>query len=505
MHVLWRLKRRFWNFLVTFKFSHAKALTTPAPEQDEDKVTPVPFASRFTEVPIDGIVVADHIPRDEAQTFALRFCQVQTWLNRAFSPMQRGLPEVDANPFDALVAAYTPAHRRCYRAPVRPPGMNGALDLGVLAVASPYACYLERASVGSYRWDLTRLHGFELHRGLLAPAVSVEFDVDAATSRLRATRIDSELGTAAPGDAHWDVSQRLAVCAATTHLTLVRHFNWLHLVLGAPLAMTARSRLAPNHPVRRLIRPHVYATYSSNEMVTIVQMNRGGDFENCFSFSHKGMCSLFEATREDFDLRMIAPEIDAQRRGIAASAVEQPALDNRLALMGVIRAHVSRYLALYYDSDTAAANDEAVGAWIEDLCGYVPHGVREIAGEPLTIAGLTELISTMIYMATVEHEIVDSGVWDYQLWNDLDPVRVYANNARCPVDVYQRIVNANFILNVPRTPLMSDFSALALDDRGAGAFRQFRSDLATLQGCLDLEPASSWRMEPKFLKANINA
>ena len=48
------------------------------------------------------------------------------------------------------------------------------------------------------------------------------------------------------------------------------------------------------------------------------------------------------------------------------------------------------------------------------------------------------------------HEILGTGMWNYQMWTHVQPVHVYANGARGPVDVYQRLVNANFLLNVRR-------------------------------------------------------
>jgi hypothetical protein len=52
---------------------------------------------------------------------------------------------------------------------------------------------------------------------------------------------------------------------------------------------------------------------------------------------------------------------------------------------------------------------------------------------------------------------------------------------------------------------MNDFSSLALDQRGAAAFRAFLHDLAGLQALMDGQPAACWRIEPRNLKANINA
>ena len=281
-----------------------------------------------------------------------------------------------------------------------------------------------------FLWDLTGLDGFACHSGLRPPVALVEFAVDASDGYPKPTHIDCELGSCKPGDPDWPDAQHLALCAVTTHLSLVRHFNWVHLVCGGPLAFVTRNRLPARHFLRRLLQPHVYDTQSSNQMVTIVQMDRGGDFENIFSFTHGGMCELFEATCGQFDLRMVEPDLDAGRRGV--TGLPSPALDNRRAQMTLIQAHVARSVSVYVGSDGALAQDEAIGAWLEDLASYVPAGVTEMAGKPPTIEGLVTLVSTLIYLTTVEHEIVGSGVWDYQTWSDVQPARVAATAGARP-------------------------------------------------------------------------
>ena len=131
--------------------------------------------------------------------------------------------------------------------------------------------------------------------------------------------IDSDLGVAHPGDHDWHAAQRLAMCALATHVTLVRHFNWIHLVCGGPLAIVTHNRLPTTHPIRRLLQPHVYLTQFSNRIVTLPQLEPDGDFENVFSFTHRGVCELFEATIDDFDLRTMEPDVDATRRGSRGS------------------------------------------------------------------------------------------------------------------------------------------------------------------------------------------
>jgi hypothetical protein len=501
---VWLLRRTFWNRFMIFKFRHNRPLTIPVPVP-EPIIDQVPIAEKFPDVVIPSIYVAERIPRDERQTVGLLFCKLQAWLNRRFSPMHPGAGEVDAKPDVALRAAYTSAHRRCFPAPLRPGAYEGEVDLGHLAVASPYACYLEEDGQGGYRWDLTSLDSFESHPGLRSPAALVEFALDPSAKHPRATRIDCELGSCAPGDADWAEATRIAMCALSTHLSLVRHFNWVHLVCGDPMALATRNHLPADHPIRRLLQPHVYATQSSDQMVTYVQMTRDGDFENTYGLTHEGICDLFEATSGEFDLRRVDPSVDNQLRGLEGASFETPALENRLAIMDVIHEHVARYLALYYVDDEALAHDDAVASWMADLRRKIPRGVDEIAGTSPNLGGMADLIATFIYLATVEHEIVDSGVWNYQLWSDVQPPRVYANGQRLPRDVYQRMVSANFNFQIPRTKLMVDFSSLALDERGASAFTTFLDDLGALQRTIDREPAACWRIEPRNLKSNINA
>jgi len=421
--------------------------------------------------------------------------------------MQPGVPPVDADPSLALMAAYPAANRRLYRAPLRPQGYD-PVDLGLLAVASPYACYLQRVEDGPpgpprYRWDFEDLKSYACHPGVCSPWAVVDFEPDDTGTALRATHIESALGSIEAGDPEWAAAQRLALCAASTHLTLVRHFNWLHLVCGASVAIATHNCLPARHPVRTLLQPHLFATQFGNEIVTRIALAPGGDFESIFSLSHRGVSALIDATVDEFDFGVIDPDVDAAHRGVQGLA--PPSIENRRQHHTVFLAHARRYLACYYDDDDHIGADPAVQSWRAELARRI-HGIDQVGGPTTTVDGTARLVAAIIQLATVEHEILGSGMWDYQLWNDAVPARVPVDVASgVPLDVYQRLVNANFNLNVHRTALMSDLSSLALDDAGADAFRAFRSDLLALQGSLDATSPAPWRMEPKRLKLNINA
>ncbi len=500
---MWFLRKLVWNQLAVLKFRSSKPDVIPVPKDGDKPIKAVSLASQFPGIPISNILVADHIPPDEAAPTKLRFYDFQVAMYRLFSPMQPGLPPIDADDEKALADAYTAAHRRSFPAPALPDEYKEPVDLGLIAVASPYAAYLEKSSDGEYQWDLTSLGRYKHHDGLVSLGVLVRFLAE--QGRLKPARIESELGASEPGDENWELAQKLALCAITTHAAIIRHYNWVHLTAGGCFAIATRNCLNASHPLRRLLWPHMFATQLSNYITTKGQMVKGGDFESIFSFTQEGMCKLFEDSYKDFDIGMFDPGADAERRGTKNAGFDTPALDNRILHFDVMQAHALRYLQLYYASDSELTKDVEFINWVNTLDQLIPNGTRRLLGEAITIEGAARLIAGFIYMGAIEHEIVGTGLWNYQMWNHVQPVRVYKNGQRVPLDVYQRLVNANFNLNISRTQLLEDFGYLALDDKGKDEFRQFRQELLNLQARLENEPFAYWKMYPNILEANINA
>jgi hypothetical protein len=501
---MWKLKNIFWNWLTIRKFRFNKPRHIPVPTDTAWKIRRIPLVWRYPEIPISNISVADHIPPDERERIPLAFIGFQTFLYRVFPPKGSDLPSIDSDPLAAVALAYGQGHQKCLPGPVVPEEYQGPIDLGYLAVAGPYSCYLQRTPDGGYEWDLSELGGYECHQGLRTLGARVLFHVDEATRCLVPVEITCELGRRTPTDPEWELAQKIALCAATTHLSLVRHFNGIHLALVAQVAIATRNVLPANHPVRRLLWPHVWGTQYSNELVMRVLMMKGGDFEETFSFTHAGLCKLFADSYEKYDIRVIDPLVEAERRGILNGGFDLPALENRRAHLAVFRAHARRYLDLYYSCDEDLRADAQFPSWVNELNHLVPGGVDRLLGDKITIDGAARLIAAYIYVGTVEHEVLGTGLWNYQLWTNVQPVRVYQNGRREPIDVYQRLVNYNFILNVRRAPLLQDFSYLALDADGAVAFSLFQADLYALQARLESEVHACWKMCPKILEVSVN-
>jgi hypothetical protein len=512
--IRWRIRKAFWDFFGWVKMAGNKPRNIPLPPEHLSKIEPLPMEEVIPGIPIKGILVCptNQIPDDEKSAIQTLITKLQLGLYKVFSPMQPGLPPIDADADRALKKAYTWLHRTRFPAPQLPAEFLGSPDLGSLAVRGPYACYLEKQDDGIYKWDLETLGQYECHEGLYSLGVKVFFKVDELGDALRAYQIDSELGTLTPTDKDWELSKKIALCAVSTHLSLVRHFNWVHLAGGAHLAIATRNRLPSGHPLMRLLWPYVYATAQSQDNVTPAQMLKGGDFETIFSFTFEGMCKLFEDTYPDFPMVVNDPEKDAEARGVRNAGFDTPTQRNLEKLFDTLHDHATDYLRLYYTEDSPGKGtasiraDPAIEAWLDELEDLMPNELG-VSPADVTFESLTRLVARFMYLATVQHEILGSFLWNYQLWTDKQPARVYKSGEREPLDVYQRLVNANYNLNVTRRELMYDFSYLALDgdEEGAAALVRFNDTLKWLQMSMSQEPWAVWKLYPRALKVNINA
>lgn len=524
----WMVRKRFWNGVARAKYSMTRPKNVTTVAVRRSPVTLIPFTESFPAIPVAGIRVAKQVPQDERQAVAESMMRFFANFCRVWSPMQAGRPDIAANPHQALDEAYSRPHRRAVlrkaaavrldpqrmlRTPTMPVELQRPADLGMLALRGPYAGYLRKASLSPdcFEWDIEELRSYSHHSDLYAPWAHVLFKADPAQASLIPVRIRCELGSVHPRDAHWALATRIAVCAATTHTALVRHWTWTHLIGGEYFSAATRTHLAPDHPLCRLLWPHMVGTHTSNRLATLGQLMPDGDFEAIYSLTYSGLCQLIGKAGQDFNLRSCDPDEDARDRGLLESGLPMQTFWNCRRIFRVFQAHAERYLRLYF-ADDDIRTDQSIRNWLTELTRLLPNGLG-LASAPLTCAALARVVARFMYLASVQHEQLGTQLWNYQLWAHTHPVRVYRDGRRLPEDVYQRLVNSNYVLNVVRAPLLQDYAPLALVEpgrperhpRAEAAFAQLRLDLARLQRKMERKPWAPWTLYPADLEANINA
>lgn len=506
MPFLWRVKKLIWTRWHVFRYTAAKERPVKPPRPNGRTIGLVPFAHVNDKLPLQNVRVFDKLPKEEDERKLRLATALVLWLTRTFSPQIPDLPQIDADPNRALNNAFTKQHQKRFRSPERPHAFRdpSGPDLGELALKGPYSIFLERLSDGNLGWELSHLSNFEHHPDLLPIGVQVTF-AETGDGGLEPISIQGEaFGTVTPADSTWLAACRLAVCAATTHLSLTRHFNYVHLVAANHWDVVTRNHLPSDHPLYRLLWPHLTNGLYTNYGITQAQLLPTGDFVNIFSFTHRGLMAYFDAMHAKYDISVTDPDTDWNRRGLIGTQLECASHQNLTELFTVMHDHALRYLMAYYASDEELAADRKVQEWVEDLDHFIPNGVNAVLGSPITRAGMARLIGSFIYEGNTIHDLAGTTLWDYQLWSDHNPVRMYANEQRPPLDVYFRLVNNNFGLQLKRAELLHDYGSLALDEKGEELFREFYDSCRSLQDKYDDEPAGLWRMEPKNLEISMN-
>ena len=113
----------------------------------------------------------------------------------------------------------------------------------------------------------------------------------------------------------------------------------------------------------------------------------------------------------------------------AAPSFDTPTQQNLEELFDVMHRFVCDYLEIYYPRNATGAkavrNDPSTLAWLEELnaCSFP----TELASIPKNVTWdeLARMLASQLYLVTVQHEILGSFMWNYQLWTHRQPARIY--------------------------------------------------------------------------------
>ena len=326
--------------------------------------------------------------------------------------------------------------------------------------------------------DCTTLAIAEMRPGCAPLGVKVAVHVDEAGVRPAwIQKQDGTRVTPADGEA-WKVTRLIAGAALQTWVSLVRHVLNLHYVAGQGLAVLVHNHLPFDHPVHRMLWPHVAGTLFVNwgASMNFAQPNTIGVHN--YAVSRKGWEQLIPAgwaafAWEDYDL----PDVYA-RRGTDALIARglYPFGEDATLIWGVYRAYVDDYLAQYYPDDAAVAGDRVLQDALVALDPVIPKPLRAA-----TRAELAQVLTRFLSMVSLEHKLVSGIAWDYfshPYWFPTVAKDAATVDEAVP---YREEAEANvmfrYALSAPSWLMMEDWTFIALDENGRGAIRRFREAL----------------------------
>ena len=226
-----------------------------------------------------------------------------------------------------------------------------------------------------------------------------------------------------PNDDHLEwLLAKTWVKSADAHVhSIYTHLTRGHLI-SEPISIAVFRQLPANHPIFKLLVPHVKYTIAVNTTGRAVLI-QGEDsvFYKLLSISGNEL-KLAANMYSDFHMSEVNIEQDLERRGVADSK-KLPNYwyrDDGLLLWGAIHRYVTKLTAVYYQTDQDCVNDLELQRMIKDIHD---NGLRNWSGRPngvpekfVTIKEMNEILATFIFNCSCFHASVNFGQLDYYMF-----------------------------------------------------------------------------------------
>ncbi|KAG8468049.1 hypothetical protein KFE25_007101 [Diacronema lutheri] len=205
----------------------------------------------------------------------------------------------------------------------------------------------------------------------------------------------------------WEVAKAGFKSTLFTVVTLREHLLESHWLVSNGLSRAARESTSPDHPLRRLLRPHYYRTALINALAADALMPVDSLGYRMFGFTPSAWHRLFETLTAEWRWVPFPQRMANQR--VRDVFPDMPLLADGTLVYDAIAEHVRTFLAIWYANDKALLADaEAVAFWRHFATQTAHDGWR--LGDAPTLAALRELLAGLIFEVTVGHEVVGAIV-----------------------------------------------------------------------------------------------
>ncbi|RZI46183.1 lipoxygenase family protein [Candidatus Finniella inopinata] len=516
----YRFKRFIWTKVHQSLFLGSNTATTarlPEPAVGSDLVS---WQAHNPLLPFSGIYTARTLPTAEDSSSQKLKVAFYSFLRKYFPAASSGLPSIpDGN--DRLTSLFPSEYTALLPLLPMPADLKrGQISndvIGALALEGPLGAYIKHTPSATdnnlYKINLSDYYQFPVKEGLsrLGGIATLRYVPEQNSMETVSIEYEGQIYTKASGE-EWKHKQKIMLMGMSTDTTVVRHLLHTHYIVAGTFCAVNNRYLLPNHPLRLLMYPHQYSTLSVNSMNTPLLMANAGSYVPVFfSYDRPTAVNLINQKIGSFNIENMDIERNTTNRGMTITGDAQEGTvnykygNNTISLWNIIKKHVGDYIDVYYTNDTAVSEDPQIRQWFNALQQYIPNGITHYAASP-TKTNLQRLITTFIYTASVEHEIVGNIEVNYGIWHNLIPSQVPRDiNKRPSIDIFHQYMDISFATSAPSIKLTDDFSYLALDDAGKQSFKDFRTALLAYQQALEARGDNTYTVFPLKLEAGTSA
>lgn len=203
-----------------------------------------------------------------------------------------------------------------------------------------------------------------------------------------------------PGEPGWEEARAgfLASLLVTTAVKL--HLVDNLLIRANALSRACRETLGPQHPVRRLLRPHAYGAARAVKAAVQTHLVENSLAERTFGFSRAGWAQLVTDSVRTFTWE----PFPARLRRLGAAADGLPLAVDGQALHRTMRAHVVAYAGIFYPRGNKDVKADP------ELADFHKFFVSTMGWKlpPFSLDSVVDLVTDLMWWSSAGREVVGS-------------------------------------------------------------------------------------------------
>jgi len=279
-------------------------------------------------------------------------------------------------------------------------------------------------------------------------------------------------------DPEWEFSKLVLRSSGFTVGTFSEHALQTHFIWSNSIVTAARVGLPINHPIRRLVNPHVFHAANANEFGVYLLLNDRGMFHRGSAFTHGGIAQMAQEYLSSYKFSTFRERLEQKQ----LTKLQSPFVEDGFAIYSLIQDFVSRYVLNYYGEQLLlgeSENPELVIFW-SHVNRLIPNGVPELSFDSL-INVLTEFIFQVSAYHTLTGDVVNYVTDPACVDTKLSKGRMLATRQ---TTFQTMIVAATTGADIPKF-LDHCFDDQYMDDEAKKLFSEFQEKLNLLSNQID--------------------